>query len=195
MKYFQSFPRIAYKTTEIDNGISQTFVRVVPNMTLRFDVSYQAGSYEWYRIQEHDRPDTLAAQWYGSTRYTWVVLLSNNMHDLYDWPLTPLQFYNYISRKYESVEGARDGIAVASSTETPYQYLWTEPTSFQELVVDKAFYDAKLATTLETDESLRVKTLYDYESELNDKRHNVKRLLPDTFASFVRQFIDGVAQG
>jgi hypothetical protein len=59
MKYFQTFPQITYTTTEVVDGRQQTFVRSIPNMTIRFDATYQAGDYEWYRIQEHDRPDMI----------------------------------------------------------------------------------------------------------------------------------------
>lgn len=175
MRYFQEFPSINYKTTEIVDGIPQQLIRVVPNMTVRFNVSYQLGDYEWYQIQEQDRPDTLAAQWYGSSSYAWVILLSNGMRDMYDWPMNSLQFYDYMNRKYESSPGLRDGVEQSSST--VYQFLWKDPISNQEIVVDETFNGTK-----------RTLYVYDHEAQLNARRYDIKRLTQSTFASFVRQF-------
>lgn len=181
MRYFQQFPTIDYATTEIVDGMTQRFMRTVPNMTMRFSVHPDAGSYEWYRITDRDRADTLAAQWYGSSEYTWVVMLSNNMRDLYDWPMDTLQFHTYMNLKYESSEGADDGVSVSQST--IYQYLWTDPISQQELVVDETFYDDE-----ENVGDRRTLSVYDVEEAENDECRTIKRLLPDTFQSFVAQF-------
>lgn len=180
MKYFQNFPAVPYTLTETINGFPQELTRVVPNMTIRFDTTYQLGDYEWYRIEDRDRPDTLAAQWYGSTRYTWVVMLSNNLRDMYDWPMTSLEFYDYMNRKYETTEGARDGFT--ESQNTIYQYRWTDPVTKQEIIVDETLYITKPAN------QRREFTIYDYETEQNDIKRDIRRLNDLSFSSFVRQF-------
>lgn len=183
MRYFQNFPTVDYHTTEIINGLEQKFVRTVPNMSLQFVVDYEAGSYEAYLIQDRDRPDTLAAQWYGSSEYTWVIMLSNGMKDFYDWPMTEVQFYDYMNKKYESVLGAKDG-SVVSRTQI-YQYLWQDPTTNQELVVDETFYnDEEIAG------ARRTVTVFDNEASLNNQRRAIKRLTLPTFQQFVSQFND-----
>ena len=121
MRYFQYFPTLNYRTTEIQNGLPQEIIRAVPNMLVRLQSTIDFGAYDWYKIQDRDRPDLLGAQWYGDSQYAWVVLLTNNMRDLYDWPMTNLEFHDYMAQKYESVAGARDG--VEQSQNTIYQYL------------------------------------------------------------------------
>lgn len=180
MRYFQSFPIATYHTSEVVNGRTQRFIRSVPNMTLQFQVQYQNGSYTWYTIQDRDRPDTVAAQWYGSSQYTWVVLLSNGMKDIYDWPMSTLQFYDYMNEKYETAVGLNDG--VAASRVTPYAYLWCDPVSNEELVVDEVFYNT------EPSGLRRIQYLYEYEDELNNQRRRIKQLSVETFRSFVLQF-------
>lgn len=260
MRYFQYFPTLTYRTTEIQNGLPQEIVRSVPNMTVRLQSIAELGAYEWYQIQDRDRADTLAAQWYGSSKYAWVVMLSNNMRDLYDWPMTNLEFYDYMNKKYLNyvvssvsiadggqnyqiddvviVNGATaiqailkvttvavGGVAtsveildrgsyapdnlpvIENNTATTFtgngtglkvnltlidkipatqlmvhQYLWNNSDTGQQLVVDATLY-----ATLDFNNRSQI-SVYDYENSLNDKRRDIKRLLPDTFQSFLRQF-------
>ena len=53
-----------------------------------------------YEISEGDRPDTVAHKVYGDVKYTWVVLLLNNIMSLYDWPMTNAEFELYLIGKY-----------------------------------------------------------------------------------------------
>lgn len=180
MRYFQYFPKLDYRTTEIRDGLPQEILRNVPNMTVRLQSVSELGAYEWYTIQDRDRADLLAAQWYGDTRYSWVVMLSNNMRDLYDWPMSTVEFHNYMAKKYETEPGANDGVQI--SRETVYQYLWVHPDTKQKLVVDETYWN-----TLSSTNKQQV-SVYEYEDQLNDARRQIKRLFPATFQSFLQQF-------
>lgn len=139
MKYFQKFPYVSYTTTEIIEGVSQTLTRIVPNMTIQFESSYANSSYIWYTIQDRDRPDTIATKAYGSSEFAWVVLLANNMRDIYDWPLSSLEFANYIAKKYESSPGANDGIIISQTT--IHEYRLINPITKEQLVIDETAYN------------------------------------------------------
>jgi hypothetical protein len=55
-----------------------------------------------YTIAEEDRPEDIAYYYYGSTDYTWLVLLANNIIDPYhQWPLKEDDFNKYIIKKYQ----------------------------------------------------------------------------------------------
>jgi len=56
-----------------------------------------------YVISEGDRPDTVAQKVYGDVKYTWVVLLINDIVSLYDWPMMNEEFELYLIGKYGSV--------------------------------------------------------------------------------------------
>ena len=56
-----------------------------------------------YEISEGDRPDTVAQKVYGDVKYTWVVLLLNNIMSLYDWPMMNEEFELYLIGKYGSL--------------------------------------------------------------------------------------------
>ena len=61
-----------------------------------------------YTITDEDRPEDIAYYYYGSTDYTWLVLLANNIIDPYhDWPLKEDDFYQYLIKKYEKVSGKK----------------------------------------------------------------------------------------
>jgi len=187
MRYFQNFPSVVYQTSEIVNGIPQLTDRIVPNMTVRFKPFFESFSFVPYTVQDRDRPDTVAAKFYRSSEYTWVVLLSNEMNSLYDWPMSSREFADYMNAKYESATGANDGIVEAQ--DTIYEYRWIHPETGQKLVVDETYYDSLGSSQRESI------TVYDHESELNDKRHTIKILTEEVFASFVRQFQQFVSVG
>lgn len=185
MRYFQKFPMIPYNTTEIFDGHPRRVQRVIPNMTIKLKIEQLRDrllEHEWYRVQDRDRPDTLATQWYGSSEYAWVVLLANNMRDWYDWPLTNTEFYDYMNRKYESSDGARDGVIVSQDSVTGiYQRIWNTPNG-ERLVVDATAY-----ALLPTSEKELV-TNYTKEDEDNDRRRDVKRLTLAAFGKVVDEF-------
>jgi hypothetical protein len=61
-----------------------------------------------YTVEEGDRPEDIAHYYYGSTDYTWLVYLSNNMIDPYhDWPLSQENFDQYLIQKYQRRSGRK----------------------------------------------------------------------------------------
>lgn len=181
MQFFQQFPNIEYTLTE--NGGSQTMrlPRVVPNMTVKLKMNIFDDvnlPYSEYRINDEDRPDTVAAVLYGSARYAWVILLANNMRDWYDWPLTDIEFSDYMNRKYESSYGARDGVEVSSSTVS--RYIWNTTTG-QSLDVDVTAFSALPPEQQETE------TVYDHEYAENDARRMIRVPLLDAMESIINQ--------
>lgn len=138
MQFFQRFPALSYTTTE---GTSDQIInRQVSNLTVKLVMDIlddEKLPYLNYRIKDTDRPDTVAADVYGTSRYAWIVLLANKMRDWYDWPLTDQEFYTYMNQKYASVEGANDGADVARSM--IYQYVWNHP-NVGPVVVDQEAY-------------------------------------------------------
>lgn len=59
-----------------------------------------------YTITDEDKPEDIAYYYYGSTEYTWLVLLANKIIDPYhDWPLKEDDFHKYLMKKYEQQSG------------------------------------------------------------------------------------------
>ena len=54
---------------------------------IRDDLSDVILGFEKYTIQNNERPDQVAQKVYGNVNYDWVVLLVNNIINVYDeWP-------------------------------------------------------------------------------------------------------------
>jgi hypothetical protein len=64
-----------------------------------------------YRVKDHERPDTIAFDYYGDSKYAWLVLMANDILDPYnDWPMSDADFNSFIVSKYGSVEQAMEQV-------------------------------------------------------------------------------------
>ena len=125
-----------------------------------------------YVIGDHERPDTVAIKLYGDVRYTWVVLLMNNIVSLYDWPMTNSEFELYLIGKYGSLTNSQNqGTRTDAAWSAAKFYYTTEGDR-----VDATTY-ASLGTRQGT-----TNTPYAQEVEDNDTRRTIKvvhkRFLP-----------------
>lgn len=188
MRYFQDFPKIDYSMLEATGGVYRRVTRTVPNMTARLALDIQNDrnlEYETYRIVDTDRPDTIAAQMYGAARYAWVIMLSNNMRDWYDWPLTDNEFLAYMNAKYETSAGANDGYDASKSI--VHERIWTT-TDGQELVVDETAYNE-----LSPAERSMV-TKFTHEYDANDAKRSIKIPSLASLPTIIQQFADAVSR-
>jgi len=103
MSYFEYFPTTFYDITK--QGELQTRAIITKDIIRRVKVNSRiansAFSYDLYDIQEGERPDILAHQFYNSSKFAWVFLVTNEIHDIYeDWPRTERELKNMINKKY-----------------------------------------------------------------------------------------------
>jgi len=63
------------------------------------------GVYHPYIVEDGERPDAIAYNYYGDSRYSWIVYMSNNIMDpYYEWPMSQNEFDRFITKKYGSRE-------------------------------------------------------------------------------------------
>ena len=110
MNYFKFFP----KTFNSRDGFAND-IKFVTNIMSRFNilrsVLNNTTAFHTVTIQDNDRPDTVAHKYYGSSDYTWLVLLSNQYTDPnWEWPLNDQDFLNLIKVKYGSIAEAKSKI-------------------------------------------------------------------------------------
>jgi len=106
--YFREIPDFQYvnrtkeKNSSIDYiTVKNFFKRIVLTENQFSNITF----YDKYVVEGDDRPDNVAYKVYKDSTLDWVVLLSNNIIDVYsEWPLTQTHFENYLLDKYESVE-------------------------------------------------------------------------------------------
>jgi len=114
--FFQHIPNINYDFKS-DGKFFQAkdlFRKVSVWSYLREGIS----GYNYYRIGDGERPDTIAARLYGDSTLYWTFFLVNeNLQDYNDWPKSQTHLHRYITRKYSgTVLKASSSTDIVSST-------------------------------------------------------------------------------
>lgn len=103
MSYFAHFPTMTYDFTPPD-GTEEVLINVkdiIRRVKLNSRIANSAFAYDEYDIKDGERPDILAHQFYRSSRFAWVILVTNEIHDLYEeWPRTERELKKMIDKKY-----------------------------------------------------------------------------------------------
>lgn len=104
--YFSNFPKIDVKLSD-NVRLSLTDITIRTKIINNIDSLIYL--YESYTIRDGDRPDTLSWRYYGRSDLDWIILISNNLMGLDDWPKTERQIYDGLIKKYGS-DSAIDNI-------------------------------------------------------------------------------------
>ena len=97
--YFENFTKMMYANTLATNIFSR--------VKIEDSISKDTSLYYPYEVQEGERPDNIAANYYDDPKLDWLVYFSNKMIDPYfEWPLPVNDFNQYIINKYGSTEEA-----------------------------------------------------------------------------------------
>ena len=118
MPYFNELPNIRYGAGALGSS-SNGDVVLVKNLfrraKLRDDMVNAATAFQYYQIQDNERPDQIAKKAYDDANLDWVVLITNNITNINEqWPLDNESFYKYLLDKY----GSDEEIQAVHHTET-----------------------------------------------------------------------------
>ena len=70
-----------------------------------YDVNGDAASYDYYDVGDGEKPEDIAHDYYGEASLHWVVLMVNNIQDVYkDWPMSVTRLERYVKSKYDNVD-------------------------------------------------------------------------------------------
>jgi len=98
MSYFKHFPQTTFQGKSIADITRKAKINKV--------VTDNALDYMSYTIQEGERPEDIAYNYYDDPSLTWLVLMSNNIIDMYtEWPCTTQQVESNIIAKYTAKSG------------------------------------------------------------------------------------------
>lgn len=99
--YFNKFPNILYEFIIDGKRIIKSVKDITTNVRFRKDVLSQITLFDEYDIREGETPDIIAAKYYGSSEYHWVIMLANDrFHYINDFPMTYHAFELYVHDKY-----------------------------------------------------------------------------------------------
>lgn len=106
MAYFTYFPTIAYDVRGDKNKIRiDRVTNVLVRARKKLEIT-NAALFEQYFIQDGDRADTLAHQFYKDSTLHWLIMYANYMtNPYYDWPLTYFDLQKFVAKKYDNPNG------------------------------------------------------------------------------------------
>ncbi len=108
MAYFEELPEISYisRLTNSNRNEDRILVKnLFKRAKLRTDIESAITAFNYYQIEEGERPDTLAKKIYDNEELDWVILITNNITNVRDqWPLSNNDLNSYMLDKYGSEE-------------------------------------------------------------------------------------------
>ena len=108
MGYFRELPNLQYQSPYTSRISSSTYVtakNIFRRMKIRDDLKSTFTVFKKYEIDDGDRPDTVARDFYGKSNLDWVVLITANIINVRDeWPLSDKEVYDYTVSKYGLTE-------------------------------------------------------------------------------------------
>ena len=115
--YFSKVPDFEYVSRLPDANISDYIP--VKNLfkrgQLREDIFQDLAFFTKYKIRGNDRPDNVASEFYGDSQLDWLVLVCNNIQNIYtEWPMSQYNFNEYLLKTY----GTYDNINATHHYET-----------------------------------------------------------------------------
>ena len=150
-RFFENFPTVNYDGVKLRNIILKS--KIISDVLGKVQVMHP------YVINDGERADTIAFDYYGDSELYWLVYMSNSIVDpYYDWPMNQAEFQAYIIKKYGSIETAM----------TTVRY-WSRP-------VTNYYMTPETKNLLPPEDLMGWATpiyQYDYENELNENRRNI----------------------
>ena len=172
MDYFQYQSVVPYMFTTGGVTTTMSIVNITQRAKIAERLRQHTTTMHEYVIGEGERPDTVAQKLYGNVKYTWIVLLMNNIVSLYDWPMTNSEFELYLIGKYGSLTNSQN-----QGTRT--DAAWSAAKFYYTTEGDRV--DATTYAGLGTRQGI-TNTPYTQEVEDNDTRRTIKvvsrRFLP-----------------
>lgn len=149
MAYFKEFPNLEY-VNRFPNTKSNDEVTIAKNIfkrpKIREDLTSVFVAFDYYTIEDNERPEQIAEKIYGNSEYDWIIMIANNIIDLHEeWPLSQNELNEYLMKKYGS-EQALTQIHHYETLELRDSY--NRIVLPGGLIVDESFYNAPVYETI-----------------------------------------------
>ena len=183
--YFRQVPDFEYvDRTPGDKTISN--YRNVKNLfrraKLREDIFEDLSFFTKYKIVGNERPDNVAEKFYEDATLDWVILLSNNIINIYtEWPMSENSFYNFLIDKYGSEEKLNEIHHYESDGVKNTKGAWiaekdlTVPENYSVTYLDPS-PTVGLTTASGFTEAI---TNYEYENKIQEEKRDIYVLKPE----------------
>ena len=181
MGYFKELPNLEYLSQLPDANSNETYITVknlFKRAKLRTDIGNVITAFNYYQIQDNQRPDIIAQKLYDDTELDWVILITNNITNIREeWPLSNQNLYYYMIDKYGSDENI-SGIHHYETTEVKDEYDRLVVPSGLQVDSNYSITYSKLDNALVTVSPVKSVTNYEYEVDKNEKKRLIRILKP-----------------
>ena len=217
MSYFNNLPNILYQSPLPDRSSTGDLIEIknIFRRSKLYDyLKDNATLFNKFIVEDGDRPDTVAEELYGSSRYDYVVVLTAGIVNIHDeWPLQDYQMYDLALSKY--------GSEIKMNEIHHYETYEIKDSQNRQilppnLIVDAEFkmdgsalrfggnrftlisqagntqLDDKNEYTVATDNIARPVTNFEFEVSLNEKKREIDLLRPSYLQTFVNDLRDVV---
>jgi len=180
--YFQRLPDFEYVSRLPDAKISD-YIRVknlFKRGVLREDIFQNLSFFTKYEIKGNDRPDNVAAEFYGDSTLDWVILITNNIINIQsEWPMSQTDFDAFLLDKYGNYDTLYSGIHHYETEEVKNsENVVIVPAGLQvESNYSVTYYDFLTDTQVTKTPIVQV-TNYEYEERLENDKRNIFILKP-----------------
>ena len=165
--YFGNFPIIAYDS--VGNGDFKLVTNLLKRVAIRSKVRSNTLLYDTYDVKEGETPEILADKLYGDPELHWVILLFNDITDVYhQWPQNQNQFLACINDKYSNVDATHHYEISQTSGDTTIKI---------DIGTDNTDYP-----------TASIVTNYEYEEALQDEKRKIRLLDPAYVDRFVSEY-------
>jgi len=191
MSYFRELPNISYVSLLPNQNRSDERIEVknlFKRAKLRTDVDQSVTSFDYYLVQDNERPDIIAQKIYEDPNLDWVILVTNNITSIRNqWPLSNNELYQYCLEKYGS------DLAVMQTKHFETQEVkdnFGRILLKKGLIVDEnfKFTYSKDDNTIETVNPAKSVSRYTYEQRINEDKRKIRVLKPGLLSAFITDF-------
>ena len=170
--YFRNFEKGLYDLK--NDGNEKLVTDLMTRVKVRDKVIDEISLYDKYDVPSGERPEDTAFKHFGSSQYHWVVLLTNNITDVYyDWPMSEQSFETFIRDKYTNPDGVHHYEVTQSSGKTT----GSGPDDYSHKIEVNS--DATGAQSVSNRE---------YEQRLQDEKRSINLLNPAYLTTFIEEF-------
>jgi len=173
--YFKKFPKVMYDVK--GDGNSHQMLDITRRVRFYNKSLIDAVSYDMYDVKDGETPEMLAHKIYGDTKLHWVILVANNILDIYtDWPMSVERFETFVKSKYDNVDAI-------------HHYEFTQQSGDTKLVIE---YPNDSAQTVPV--GATAITNYEYEEAELEKKRRIKLVRPE-YITKIRQEFENIIGG
>ena len=170
--YFRNFEKGYYDLK--GDGQQKLVTDLMTRVKIRDKVIDEAMLYDSYDVPSGERPEDTAFKHFGSADLHWVILLTNNITDVYyDWPMSEQTFETFLKDKYTNPDAIHHYEITKSSGKTTA----SGPDDYSYLIEVNS--DATGAQSVSNRE---------YEQRLQDEKRKIKLLNESYLSSFIEEF-------